>query len=793
MHQPNHSSNPISLQTDLTTVMQATAEVVDKLITSNDLDELLERIVRLSQQTLNYDQVSLYLLGPEQEVFVAKIISNKHNQQVIRGYPQPNEVTPAYQVIEQLHPLYLSAINNKSNDDDLTLPDHIFSELYIPLSRGEKKVGVLSFGSTRQNAFDNPEITLILVSFATQITIAIDRIRRQEYLSNHYSSSEANRQKKLYQIGPDYQLQTLDLDIQSLDRIQEVYDKIVTGVVDRLKYQGAMLAVLDEETQTLPVQAYAFNSVIRRLRLVEMAEKHTDIKIIGTYASLVKDTDNLGVKSCLSGEPQISHDLYELFQPALSPEFSRRLQRLSGVKTCVSIPLIVDKKVVGNLYTATKKVEISDKDLNDLRIFVTNAAIAVQNATLFEQVNLELDSRKAQLMQLRGIQNLIISSLDLQEVLSRILRGALELTRAEYGQAVLSGKYATDLVHRVTFPEPSSERTDERMGITQVIMRDRKPKLIQNKDLIASEKNELKELIEGPFAKMKAHLGVPITLGDDLVGAITIASQEAGAFDEESLQLLEQLAIQAAIAIDNAYQFKSQQEMQNRLSNANQVVAMGDIASNMVHSINNWVGSIRVQANYLLSKIEKNTLDPKQGQEILNAIVRDAERTIARAEKISQPLVAQSQELINVNECLLSALQQQDKSPTIKIRQSLNDLPLVTATQQLEQVFDNLIKNAIQVMSDNKNWQVLSFTTNLSSDKRFVEATIADTGPGLPKSINPDEIFKLGITSRKEGMGYGLWWCDTYLKRIGGSIKLVDNSPGGCKFLIRLPVNRSED
>ena len=45
-----------------------------------------------------------------------------------------------------------------------------------------------------------------------------------------------------------------------------------------------------------------------------------------------------------------------------------------------------------------------------------------------------------------------------------------------------------------------------------------------------------------------------------------------------------------------------------------------------------------------------------------------------------------------------------------------------------------------------------------------------------------------GVSGRPDGMGYGLWWCDTFLKRWGGQIQLVPGTKKGCKFLVRLPA-----
>jgi signal transduction histidine kinase len=305
--------------------------------------------------------------------------------------------------------------------------------------------------------------------------------------------------------------------------------------------------------------------------------------------------------------------------------------------------------------------------------------------------------------------------------------------------------------------------------------------------------------------ELKSLLGMPITLEGELIGAINIASRKARAFDHQSLAMVERLAVQAAIAIRNAYQFKVERHMQKRLASISQVVAMGDMASNMVHRINNWVGAIRADVNYLKRQQSHHRLDLNEAVELLDDMLANAESTLAMAENIRKPFQSLDREPIDVNECIHNVLADKaDQLADLVIFKDLDDtLPPVLATQQLELVFENLINNALQAIeqeiaqnrADNEasrntyfSQYVLRFSTRTSEDKQWVEIIIQDSGPGLSDQVNEIDIFKLGVSGRENGMGYGLWWCDTFLKRWGGDIQLLKDLKKGCKFLIRLPV-----
>lgn len=626
-----------------------------------------------------------------------------------------------------------------------------------------------------------------MVTIWKQIPVDVHRLRQHSAVAASVEPEGLTEGSLLY----SHVVNVRDIlpGIQRLSDINNVFDKIVQGVVKGLGYTGAMLAALDEEGQTLSVQAVAFNSFVHRHDWSRI-EKLFGVQIMGSSVSLREHRHNLGVQTCLTGETRITHDLYELFQPVVDPKLCYRIQRNIGVKTCISIPLLVDGRAVGNLYAGTRKDKIWPTDIEALQFLAANAAIAVQNSLLFDQLNQKLALRESELVQLRSIERTINSSLDLQEVLKRILDGALNLIGAEYGQVVLAGKYATDLVHQVSFPEILDSFDEIKFGITQAIMQDKKPKLINN--TTEQPVQHFDDVIGGgwgPYAKvMKSLLGVPILLEDELIGVINIAGQEENAFDELSLEMLEQLAVQAAIAIHNAYQFKAEQEIRERFANVAQVVAMGDMASNMVHSINNQVGSIRADIKYLKRQHTEGKLNETELFELLEDMLENAEATLSMAENIRKPFQPSPQELINVSECIKNVLQEkQNELSKVIVIEELNNVPPVMATRQLELVFDNLINNALIAMKDQLRG-VLKFATSCSPDGRWVQVIVQDSGPGLSETLNEKDIFKLGVSGRKDGLGYGLWWCDTFLKRWGGQIQLVKDTRRGCKFLIKIPT-----
>jgi len=116
------------------------------------------------------------------------------------------------------------------------------------------------------------------------------------------------------------------------------------------------------------------------------------------------------------------------------------------------------------------------------------------------------------------------------------------------------------------------------------------------------------------------------------------------------------------------------------------------------------------------------------------------------------------------------------------------ELPPVRGNMRaLEQVFVNLITNAIQAMSENGGTVALKVQlVKGQSERRFVEVSVADNGPGIPKEIL-DRLFQPFFTTKSDGTGLGLAITKRIVTAHRGSIR-VNSFPGGTLFQVRLPL-----
>jgi signal transduction histidine kinase len=121
----------------------------------------------------------------------------------------------------------------------------------------------------------------------------------------------------------------------------------------------------------------------------------------------------------------------------------------------------------------------------------------------------------------------------------------------------------------------------------------------------------------------------------------------------------------------------------------------------------------------------------------------------------------------------------------IKVLRSYQPVPLLmnTAGNELNQVWTNIIENAIDAMPGGGELRVRTF-----HEDHYVVVEIADTGPGIPAEVRPF-IFDPFFTTKGvgEGTGLGLNTVQTIVRKLGGNIQ-VSSRPGDTRFQIWLPV-----
>ena len=228
------------------------------------------------------------------------------------------------------------------------------------------------------------------------------------------------------------------------------------------------------------------------------------------------------------------------------------------------------------------------------------------------------------------------------------------------------------------------------------------------------------------------------------------------------------------------------------LMKANKTSATGALSASIAHELNQPLGASNVNIQFLKMKLEKGTLNPELGKEILDSLEADNKRAATIVKSLRSIFTdsdssAQEVQLSDLISKVLDIVKPELKSKNIQIQLSVDDdLPIRVNPTEIEQVILNLVNNAIQSLANSGGLarRVLIEATKAGQSVVFC---VSDNGPGVLPEFK-SHLFELLSTTKQTGMGLGLWLCQHVVTRYSGSIYYEDAVGGGAKFVIELPL-----
>lgn len=227
--------------------------------------------------------------------------------------------------------------------------------------------------------------------------------------------------------------------------------------------------------------------------------------------------------------------------------------------------------------------------------------------------------------------------------------------------------------------------------------------------------------------------------------------------------------------------------LEESIIRAKNLESLGELAAGMAHEIRNPLTSIKGYAQYLKMESEGN-INIEDDVDIIISEVERLNGIIDRFLIFARPNKLKT-ENVNINQIVknvIMLINKEAKDNDIIFKECLNEIPSINVdVNQIEQVFLNIIINAVQAMPNGGN---IKITTEYLIADELVQISVEDFGKGI-KSEDYDKIFEPFYTTKEKGTGLGLAICARIIENHRGTIEVSSTLNVGTKVIIKLPKN----
>ena len=237
----------------------------------------------------------------------------------------------------------------------------------------------------------------------------------------------------------------------------------------------------------------------------------------------------------------------------------------------------------------------------------------------------------------------------------------------------------------------------------------------------------------------------------------------------------------------------------NELARAARLTSMAEMAASIAHEINQPLAAIVTNADTCVRWLNAPTPELDEAREAAKRIVRDAERAgqvVARIRTTMKSVLIDSSPVslrASLDE-VLALLHGEIEDHRVMVHTDIDPAQPAFAGDriQMQQVFVNLITNAIESLSLTTDRPRHLWIAACRTPQACFEITFRDNGPGFAAGVL-DRLFDSFVTTKADGMGMGLSICRTVVEAHGGTLVATPALPSGAQFTITLPVNGGRD
>ena len=371
----------------------------------------------------------------------------------------------------------------------------------------------------------------------------------------------------------------------------------------------------------------------------------------------------------------------------------------------------------------------------------------------------------------------LASTLDLDQLLDRIVNAAADITSAEAASILLYDNTSRQLYFQVAtnIDEPTMRGLVVPLegSIAGWIVTNRKPVRIDN---VHADPRHFGDVEQTTGIPSQSILGIPLVTKNKVVGVLEALNKRGGSFTASDENLLTVLGAQAAVAIENARLFQQ-----------------SDLISEFVHELRTPLASLST-ATYLLLRPE---MSREQQEQIVKNIHNETLRLnslassfldLARLESGRVQFQKSTFDIMDLlHECKdVVASKAEEENIQIRVIEPDGPTMLDADRNKIKQIILNLLSNALKY--NRPNGSVILKTI---SGEGQMQISVQDTGIGIPEDAVShlfEKFYRVRDHEAKAtGTGLGLSICKQIVQGHGGSIEVKSRLGIGTNILVNLP------
>jgi signal transduction histidine kinase len=650
----------------------------------------------------------------------------------------------------------------------------IYTTLGFPLLSDGRAIGAFTVYRTEHRPFSESEIAL-LQTFADQAVIAIENVRLFKELQT------SNRELRVALEQQTATSELLKVIGGSTFDLQPVFDTLAENTVRLCEAQRAFVFRFDGEL----LRVVATHNVQPDFR--DWVERHPITP--GRHSSTARSA----LERRTIHIPDVMAD----------PEYTYGAKQVDPIRTVLTVPMLRGGELLGVLLTYRHEVRpFSDSQVALMETFADQAAIAIENARLFNELQArtgELSRSVEQLTALGDVGRAVSSTLDLETVLTTIVSRAVQLSGLDGGVVFEYDEGAEEFVQRV------ATETGDALAETRRLARIRRGEGVIGRTATTLKPAHVPDITspgayEGRLRKtliesgVRAILAVPMVREGHLIGCLAVTRNQPGDFPAETIDLLRTFATQSALAIQNARLFHEIADKSAQLEVASR--HKSEFLANMSHELrtplNAVIGFSEVLAQGMFGDInEKQTEylhDILESGRHLLSLINDI-LDLSKIEAGRMELELTEFDLPQAIQNALTLIRERALRRGIALHHIIGDrvASIYADERKVKQVLLNLLSNAIKFTPEGGRIDVRAAPTD-----GLVEVSVTDTGVGIApeeQEVVFEEFRQVGTADKKaEGTGLGLALSRKFIELHGGKI-CVQSEPGrGSTFTFTLPV-----